>query len=316
MSDPITIDTKYTGRDELAAAYLVIDSGKAAFVDTNTAHALPLMLGALSDAGLSPEDVEYVIITHVHLDHAGGAPALMEACPNATLLAHPRAAPHMIDPSKLVASAKQVYGEQSFMELYGELGRVPESRVRVMEDGEELAFGERNLTFLYTRGHANHHFSIYDDRADAVYAGDAFGLVYPWAQGDGDDVFAIISASPTDFDAAAAHEALDIIRGTGCETVYLGHFGATTALEEVAGMLGKQLDAYASMIERADQSDVSNEDLDAFMKREVDAMFAGLFERFPAAERMREGLSLDMKLNADGVAFALKKIRFKRSRAS
>ena len=213
MSDIRTIDCDYMRREGFAAAYLMREGERAAFVETNTNHALPKLLSALEAEGLDPEAVEYVIITHVHLDHAGGASALMQACPNATLLAHPRAAPHVIDPAKLVKSAKAVYGEREFSEMYGDIRPVPEARVRSMADGETLAFGERTLTFLHTRGHANHHFCVLDTGSNGIFTGDSFGLVYPGLQQGG--LFAIPSTSPTDFDAAAAKQSLDRILDTG-----------------------------------------------------------------------------------------------------
>ena len=136
-----TIDCQYLGLPGFAAAYLIVEGDRAAFVENNTAHAVPLLLKALAEAGLSPEQVEYAFVTHVHLDHAGGSSALMEACPRATLVAHPRAARHLIDPSKLVASATQVYGAERFRQLYGEIRPIDEARVRTAEDGERLRLG-------------------------------------------------------------------------------------------------------------------------------------------------------------------------------
>ncbi|MEZ4384491.1 MAG: MBL fold metallo-hydrolase, partial [Nannocystaceae bacterium] len=121
MADVRTIDTLYLGNPRFAACFLLTEGERAAFVETNTNFAVPRLLEALRASGRRPEDVDYVIVTHVHLDHAGGASKLMAACPNATLLAHPRAAPHLIDPSKLVASARQVYGAERFAALYGEI---------------------------------------------------------------------------------------------------------------------------------------------------------------------------------------------------
>ena len=174
-----TIDCHYLDRPEFAAAYLVADGDEAAFIDNNTNHALPRLLAALADTGLAPEQVRYLIITHVHLDHAGGTSALAGACPNATVLAHPRAFRHVTEPKKLVDSAKSVYGDDEFRRLYGEIQALPAERVRVMEDGERVSLGQRKLEFLHTRGHANHHFCIADSGSGSVFTGDAFGLIYP-----------------------------------------------------------------------------------------------------------------------------------------
>ncbi|NJK88090.1 MAG: MBL fold metallo-hydrolase [Myxococcales bacterium] len=201
----VTIDCDYT-MPRYAAAYLLVHEGRAAFVDNNTALAVPLLLKALADRGLSPEQVELCIITHVHLDHAGGSSALMKACSNATLVAHPRAARHVIDPSKLIASAQQVYGEARFRELYGEIEPIAEERVQSVEDGSSVDFAGRKLLFLHTRGHANHHFVVVDEASSAIFTGDAFGLCYPDISERG--LFAFPSTSPTDFDAPLARDAV------------------------------------------------------------------------------------------------------------
>ena len=305
-----TIDCDYLG-EGFAAAYLVREGDRAAFVETNTTHAVPKLLAALEAEGLQPEAVDWVIITHVHLDHAGGASALMEACPNATLLAHPRAARHAIDPSKLVASAKQVYGEETFASLYGEIRPIDEGRVRTMEDGETLRWGARTLTFLHTRGHANHHFCVLDSKTNAIFTGDAFGLVYPRLQHHG--LFAIPSTSPTDFDAPAAKASLDRIVATGADRAYLTHFGGHEQLDGIAGQLHRQLDVYGGIVAQALADEIDEDALDAFCEARVRALFDQLLETHGLADDggAREILKTDMELNAQGVAFAVKKARHK-----
>lgn len=305
-----TIDCDYLG-EGFAAAYLMREGDRAAFVETNTTHAVPKLLAALEAEGLQPEAVDWVIITHVHLDHAGGASALMEACPNATLLAHPRAARHAIDPSKLVASAQQVYGEETFASLYGEIRPIDEARVRTMDDGETLRWGARTLTSLHTRGHANHHFCVLDSKTNAIFTGDAFGLVYPRLQHHG--LFAIPSTSPTDFDAPAAKASLDRIVATGADRAYLTHFGGHEQLEGIAGQLHRQLDVYGGIVAQALADEIDEDALDTFCEARVRALFDQLLETHGLADDggAREILKTDMELNAQGVAFAVKKARHK-----
>ena len=143
-----TIDCEYTGEQGVAAAYLAIDGDEAAFVETNTNHATERLLASLAQAGMRAEQVRYIIITHVHLDHAGGAGSLMAACPNATLLAHPRAAPHVIDPSRIVKGSTAVYGAERFAELYGEIRPVSAERVQALEDGETRTLGHLSLIHI------------------------------------------------------------------------------------------------------------------------------------------------------------------------
>jgi glyoxylase-like metal-dependent hydrolase (beta-lactamase superfamily II) len=302
-------------RDGFAAAYLMREGDRAAFVETNTNRSLPRLLSALEAEGLGPEAVEYVIITHVHLDHAGGASALMDACPGATLLAHPRAAPHVIDPQKLVKSAQAVYGEQPFREMYGEIRPVPGERVRIMQDNETLSFGQRTLTFLHTRGHANHHFCVLDSGSDGIFTGDSFGLVYPELQRRG--LFAIPSTSPTDFDAAEAKRALDRILATGAERAFLTHFGEQRELEAIAAQLHRQLDVYGALADEAFASDLEGDALDALCQKRIRALFDELLAEHGLGDdrAARELLETDIDLNAQGVAFSVGKRRHKAQRS-
>ncbi len=310
MNDARTIDTGYTNRDGFAAAYLMREGDRAAFVETNTNRAVPRLLAALEAEGLGPEAVEYVIITHVHLDHAGGASALMDACTNATLLAHPRAAPHVIDPAKLVKSAQAVYGESEFREMYGEIRPVPEERVRIMQDNETLAFGQRTLTFLHTRGHANHHFCVLDSHS-GIFTGDSFGLVYPALQQHG--LLAIPSTSPTDFDAAEAKASLDRILATGAERAFLTHFGEQRELRAIADELHRQLDFYGALADEAFASDLEGDAIGELCQKRVRAHFDTLLpEHGLGGDRAaRELLETDIDLNAQGVAFSVAKRRHK-----
>jgi glyoxylase-like metal-dependent hydrolase (beta-lactamase superfamily II) len=314
MDGVVTIDSGYTGHERFAAAFLLREGDEAAFVETATANAVPRLLDALREQGLEPDQVRYVIITHVHLDHAGGASALMKVCPNATLLAHPRAAKHAIDPSKLVASAKAVYGEDAFTRMYGTIEPIDAARVEALDDEATITWGSRTLKFLHTRGHANHHFCVVDDGTSSIFTGDSFGLVYPDLQDDG--LWALPSTSPTDFDAAAAKESVDRIVGSGAKTAYLTHFGGHSELEAIAAQLHAQLDAYGKIVDDAMDSGVDGDELDAMCRARVEA----IFEPYLTTERRRRAvqpdgmLAMDVDLNAQGIAFAVKKRRHKQAR--
>ena len=305
------IDSGYMDLERHTAAYLVCDEGRAAFVETNTNRAVPRFIEALEAKGLGPDVVDYVIITHVHLDHAGGASALMDLCPNATLVAHPRAAPHIIDPSRLVASSKKVYGEEVFQRIYGDIRPVAEDRVRIMQDRDRLAFGSRELTFIDTRGHANHHFVIHDSKTHGVFTGDAFGIAYPDLQAHGLLVFP--SATPTDFDAEEAKRSLDLIVGTGAERVYLTHYGERHDLEAMAAMLHEQLDTYKAVVDELFSMDLEDEALDEAVDVRVRASFESLLRGSPleSDSAVRSLIENDIELNGKGLAFAVRKRRFK-----
>lgn len=316
MHGVTTIDAGYGGHDGFAAVFLIGDGEEAAFVETNTTRAVPRLLAALAAAGRRPEDVRWIAITHVHLDHAGGAAALMEACPRATLLAHPKAAAHVVQPEKLVKSAKAVYGREAFEALYGTIAPVPADRVRAMAPGETVALGGRRLRFFPTRGHANHHVCIHDSHANGVFTGDSFGICYPHLQERG--LFVFPTTTPTDFDAAAALASLDAIVGTGADRVFLTHFGEREDVAAIAAMLRPQLEAYGRLVDEADAGGLDGEALDAHMARAVRAELEGLIARRGLSVDVGADplLRVDADLNAQGLAFAVRKRRFKREAAA
>ncbi|MCU0658473.1 MAG: MBL fold metallo-hydrolase [Polyangiaceae bacterium] len=296
----LTIDCDYV-LPRFAAAYLRVENDEAAFIETNTTHAAPRLLQALDEAGLRPEQVRWVIVTHVHLDHAGGASALMKALPGATLLAHPRAARHLIDPSKLVASATQVYGAETFERLYGAIEPIPEARVRVMDDGTAVDLGGVPLQFFHTRGHANHHFVVADPAASSVFTGDTFGLAYPRLQRAGRLAFP--STSPTDYDGAEARRSVERVIALGVERAYLTHFGEVNDLRAVGDQLLRWIDLSDQLV--AGAAALPPEQREGWIRRHLgermdeEASRVGL--TLDADDRSL--LELDLQLNAQGLAF-------------
>jgi glyoxylase-like metal-dependent hydrolase (beta-lactamase superfamily II) len=307
-----TIDCNYI-MPQVAAAYLLHCGDKACFIDNNTNHCVPDLLKGLADSGYTPEQVEYIIITHVHLDHAGGTGLLLRHCPNAKVVAHPRAAPHVIDPSRLVKSAQEVYGEIQFRQLYGEIIPVPEDRVVIPSDGETLKVGDTELTFIYTRGHANHHFVIVDRKTKSVFTGDSFGLAYPIFQG-GAYPFLFPSTSPTDFDPHEARISYDKILHCDATQAYLTHFGVWHDIPAGYKMLCDYID-YAEQIFNTLLAAPGNSP-ETDYKTAYEA-YKRLFDKELAARGIELNseeekiLELDLDLNAQGVAFAAQRARKK-----
>ena len=293
-----TIDSDVTPR--FTACYLRVAGDECAFIEAHTAHALPRLLAALAAQHKKREDVRWIFVTHAHLDHAAGASALLAACPNATLLAHPRTARHLIDPTKLVASATAVYGEERFRTLYGTVAPVPKERVRVLDDGESVDLGGARLTALHTAGHANHHFAVDDPAIETVFTGDTFGLVYPALQKYGR--FAIPSTSPTGFDASEARKSIDRVLSLGERFVCPTHFDAWEDAPVIGAQLRRFIDRADGWVEDAARGD---EPVEA-----IQARFARAWREAIAEEAPRFGqeeyalLALDIELNAQGLAFA------------
>lgn len=304
----ITIECNYI-YPRFACSYLLIEGDKAAFIENNTRFAVPSLLSALEEEGIKRENVQYIIVTHVHLDHAGGTSLLVKECPQAVVIAHERAAPHIIDPEKLIRGSKAVYGEDKFNSLYGNIEPVDEKRVRVAQDGEKIRFGQRDLRFIYTPGHAKHHTCVYDASTNSVFTGDSFGLAYPALQ-NGDGPFIFPSTTPSDFDAEEARRAVKKITDTGADTMYLTHYGPFKKIKEGADSLIYFLDKIEAIQNEAFQKKLSGDDLDKFcLDRMTDLFYGELGKRKIKLDSEAEGiLRADIVLNAQGVAFAVRKM--------
>jgi glyoxylase-like metal-dependent hydrolase (beta-lactamase superfamily II) len=292
-----TIDSDVTA--QFTACYLRVAGGECAFVEAHTSHARPRLLRALAEAGRRPEDVRWVVVTHAHLDHAAGASALLEACPRATLLAHPRAAKHLVSPAKLVESATAVYGPERFRTLYGTVSPIPQERVRALVDGERFELGGATFTVHHTSGHANHHFVVDDPALETVYTGDTFGLVYPALQRFGR--FALPSTSPTGFDAASAKASLAKVLSLGERVVRPTHYGPYEDAAAIAAQVERFVDRAGAWVDEAARGD---ESVAAMTARLARAWEAAIAEEAPAfGDEERRLLALDVELNAQGLAF-------------
>ena len=166
-------------RKRFAAIHFINQNNKILIVDTATNHSAKKFLNALHSMNISPESVEWIVLTHVHLDHAGGAGLLMKMCPNARLAVHHRGVRHMVNPEKLWASVISVYGKQEAENQYGKLIPVDENRVIAVGEGEVICFQNRKLQIFDAPGHANHHIVIFDEESKSFFTGDAFGIAYP-----------------------------------------------------------------------------------------------------------------------------------------
>jgi len=280
----------------LACFYLVEQRGEFAVLETGTSHSVAVLQDWLHARGIGPEQVRYVIPTHVHLDHAGGAGAMMALFPRAQLLVHPRGARHMVDPARLVAAARAVYGDSMFDTLYGDVVPVVEARIRQIGDGETVFLADRPLLFRHTRGHAEHHFCVWDEASRGWFSGDMFGLSYPWCRLPAGD-FVLPSTTPTQFDPQAFHQSLDLLDAYRPQWMYLTHSGALQYSPAKAQLLKRQIDAYVEFA--AD----GTSGLEALQQRLGDHTVA-LLREFGAGidERvLRDHLSFDMQLNAQGL---------------
>lgn len=303
------IDAEFAETPGLVASYLLQADGDAALVDVGSNFSVPLILRALESRGIAREQVRYVCATHVHLDHAGGAGELMRQLPQATLVVHPRGARHMIDPSALYAGARAIYGDAVMARHYGELVPVSESRVQIVNDGDRLPFGQRSLLFLDTPGHANHHYSVVDEQADLVFAGDTFGVSYRSLDTDR-GAFIFPSTSPVHFDPEAAHRSVERLCALQPQAVHVAHFGRLTEVPRLAGALHDGIDAHAEIAMRVVDEDetaqveIIGRDLLEWFSRSLDAHGVSL-----PAEQLRDTLAMDLQMNTQGLIVWLQRRR-------
>ena len=242
------VDSVYDRRMQ-TAIHLLVEDGRAAVIDTGTSHAVPHVLAALEAKGVAPAQVDYVILTHVHLDHAGAAGQLMARFPNARLTVHPRGARHMVDPSRLVAATVAIYGEEETRRVYGEILPVPGERVIETAEGATLQLAGRELLFLDAPGHARHHVVVRDGGTGHIFAGDCFGLSYRELDQDGRQ-FSFPTTSPSQFDPPALHRSIDRMLAHGPGALYITHFGRLTRPTALAADLHRLIDAHAELGER------------------------------------------------------------------
>ena len=306
------VDTGF-GRPRMAACYLVTAGDAAAFVDTGTAHTAPRLLALLDHLGLSPEQVRYVIPTHVHLDHAGGSGQLMAACPSAELVVHPKGAPHMVDPSRLTAGATAVYGEEVFRRDFGNLEGVPEHRCIAADDGHAFYLSDRELVFVDTPGHANHHGCIWDARSRGFFTGDTFGIAYPELQSTkGPWLFA--PTTPVAFDPDAWHRSVDRLMSFDPRRMYLTHFGEIPANQALSTRLRESIDRLAATARSVQDL---GEARAAELRTRVDALLLREAREHGVAladDRIRELLAVDINLNSQGLEVWLARQEKRRER--
>jgi hydroxyacylglutathione hydrolase len=293
------VDSVYDRRLQ-TAIHLLVEGGRAAVIDTGTSHAVPHVMAALTARGIAPAQVDYVILTHVHLDHAGAAGQLMARFPNARLTVHPRGARHVVDPSRLLAATEAIYGAEETRRIYGEILPVSPERVIETPEGATLRLAGRELLFLDAPGHARHHVVVRDGASGHVFAGDTFGLSYRELDQDGRQ-YAFPTTSPSQFDPAALHRSIDRMLSLEPGALYVTHFGRLTNLTVLAADLHRLIDAHAELGERHRRAGAERKRL---LMEGVSALVLAERERqgwrLPS-EKVLEVFALDIELNAQGL---------------
>lgn len=238
------IDAHDLGRKARTGSYIIKEE-KITIVETSASPSVPYILDGLKELKIQPSDVEYIIVTHIHLDHAGGAGLLLQHCPNAKVVVHPKGARHLIDPTRLIQGARAVYGE-TFDSLFDPILPIPEEKLIVKEDQEELTIGPNcSLIFYDSPGHANHHFSIYDPISNGIFTGDTIGIYYHELVKDQIELY-LPSTSPNQFRPDKMIEFAEKVQALGVSAIYFGHYGMSTNVNEVYTQLKRWLPIFVN----------------------------------------------------------------------
>jgi glyoxylase-like metal-dependent hydrolase (beta-lactamase superfamily II) len=298
------IDSGYFSKD-FAAIYILRQGNEVAIIETGNKYSATNVQKALEMDGLSFSDVAYIIPTHVHLDHAGGAGELMNRCQNAQLIVHPRGARHMIDPSKLIAGAIAVYGEANYKKLYGEIIPIDSSRVIEADDNFILDFEGRELKFIDTPGHARHHFCIWDEMTGSMFTGDTFGVSYREFD-KGNEVYIFPSTSPVQFDPEALIKSIEKLITYRPKRVCLTHFSAIDPTNKVVDQLIDGIHFVSSLAKEY----ASHREAEEIIEDEMMSYFLKGIKKVgnDDLEFCRDRLKLDVEINTQGLIYWQQKI--------
>ena len=293
-----TVDAEYV-RPGFASVHVLEHAGRAVVIDAGANASVPLVLRALSGLGIDPEAVDWLFLTHVHLDHAGGAGALLERLPLARAIVHPRGAPHLVDPARLEAATIAVYGQQAFERLYGKLVPIAEERIHRTADGERVPFGGRELLVLHTPGHAMHHQVLFDPETRAVFSGDTFGLSYRELDSDA-GAFILPTTTPTQFDPEQLLESIRRIAELDPQSVYLTHYGRVSGAADLARALREQIERFVELAREQSAAPHRHERIRSALREYLveRARAHGLAEPAALVDRVLES---DLELNAQGL---------------
>jgi len=293
------IDSGYYSKD-FAAIYLLRQRSKVAIIETGSNFSVPIVEKALIEDGLSFSDVAYIIPTHVHLDHAGGAGELMRQCQNASLVVHPRGSRHLIDPRKLIAGAMAVYGKKKFKEYYGEIIPIDSDRVIEAEDNFILNFDGRVLKFIDTPGHARHHFCVWDKETKSMFTGDTFGISYRDLDYQ-NDVYVLPSTSPVQFDPEALIQSINRIMEFKPERVCLTHFSAIKPTQKAVNQLMEGIHFVSNLAKKY----ATKKEAESIIYNEMMNYFLNGLNKigFSNDDFSKNRLKLDVQINTQGLIY-------------
>lgn len=287
-------------RDEFDAVHLVVEKGRIAIIDTSTRYAVPRIMDAIRALGMDASHVDWILLTHIHLDHAGGAGELMRLCPNARMTVHPRGSRHMIDPSKLWEAVCQVYGTEMAVREYGSLQPIAADRIIETPEGATIALAGRTFEFWDAPGHARHHVFIRDTHTGAFFTGDTFGISYREFDSAA-GAFVFITSSPSQFSPQDMQASIRRILAAQPQAVYLTHYAQVRDVARHGDLLLRQTEEFAELALRHRES---GEDRARLIRSDMETLLLGQLRGHGThldEQQCLQVLDLDLKLNSDGL---------------
>jgi glyoxylase-like metal-dependent hydrolase (beta-lactamase superfamily II) len=303
------IDSMMCGREQVTSCYLV-DAEEPALVETGPTTSVEAVRSGLEELGVGPNDLAHIVVTHIHLDHAGGAGSLSPHFPRARVWVHERGAPHLADPTKLMSSAIRVYGEDRLMEMFGPVEPVARDRLQAVAGGDRIELGGRDLEAIYTPGHASHHVALRDSATGVIFVGDAMGVFLP-------DVGVLRPASPPpEFDLEQAIQSIGLIADREPPAILFSHFGPADQVDELCDLAVSRLRKWTAVVKEALAGTDDFAEVTAKLRRGTeDELPAPGSEGYEQIQDRYELLS-SYEMNAMGLIRYLKKAQDKADRRS
>ncbi len=307
-----TIDLMEDNRPLRSSVYVIQDE-KTVIVETGASPSGVHILSGLEQLGILRESIDAVIVTHIHMDHAGGAGKLLQKLPNAKLFVHKMGAKHMIDPTKLEAGTRVVYGER-FDELFSPIVAVPESRVEIKDEGDRYDMGNgRQLHFYDSPGHALHHFFIYDTASEGIFTGDSGGIFYREIKEAHKVELCLPTTTPIHFDPEAMDNTFDKMLSLKPKRLFFTHFGMSDQAKSKLTECKNYMSLYTHDAVECYKKNRSWEDVTDMFRETIHKHLMG--QGVPKSSPALESLELDFTLNALGIEAYVKRLERQKSKS-
>jgi len=298
VADGVTaIDTMMGGRERYTAGYL-LEAAEPTLIETGPGTSVEPVAAALEHLGIGAAELAHIVLTHIHLDHAGGAGALSARFPRASVWVHERGAPHLADPTRLVASTARVWGEPEMRELFGPTEPVGAGRLHPLSDADVIDLGDRRLDALDTPGHASHHVALVDSRTGVVFTGDALGIHVP-------DLPVLRPATPPpEFDLERAVDSIERIRERARSILLFAHFGPLRDVDATCDLAIRRLREWTAVVGAAIRETEDPDELAARLESaalgDVETGSEATLDLEMLEDRLR--LLSSIRMNAAGIA--------------